>query len=130
MSENGNGFLSKDGILGADDKIIEAVDVPEWGGKVYLRILSAHERDLFDADTRDKAGVFVRQDQSAKMLVRMICDPDGKLLLTPNDMSALAGKSCKVLERLFDVALRINGYTEEAEEANQEKSLAEAPSAS
>ena len=124
MSE-ANGFLSRDQIIGADDKVIERIEVPEWNGTIYLRVLSAHERDLFDASTRDSSGNFNRIDQAPKMLVRMICDSEGRLLLAQDDVDVLASKSSRALERLFDVALRINGYTEQADEAAQSKSSAD-----
>jgi hypothetical protein len=37
--------LSADAILAADDIVTEAVDCPEWGGKVLVKAMTGAERD-------------------------------------------------------------------------------------
>ena len=41
--------LSKDQILAADDRKREQVDVPEWGGHVFIGTMSSRRRDRFEA---------------------------------------------------------------------------------
>ena len=38
-------ILDRASILGSDDREIERVPVPEWGGFVFVRNLSGAERD-------------------------------------------------------------------------------------
>ena len=37
--------LSKDQILSADDMGLLEVAVPEWGGRVFVRVMAVGERD-------------------------------------------------------------------------------------
>jgi len=41
--------LTKEQILGASDIEIEKVDVSEWGGFVYVKGMTAKQRDDFEA---------------------------------------------------------------------------------
>ena len=41
-------LLSKADILGCNDIPTELVEVPEWGGSVKVRGMTAGERDRFD----------------------------------------------------------------------------------
>ena len=43
-------LLSRDDILGSDDLRLERVDVPEWNGVLYVRVMTAGERDQFEAE--------------------------------------------------------------------------------
>ena len=40
--------LSRDQILKAADLKVEKVDVPEWGGAIYLKVMSVGERDSYE----------------------------------------------------------------------------------
>lgn len=106
-----NGCLSRDAIFASDDLPVERVDVPEWGGYVYIRTLTAAERDQWEQEMvdmktgklRDKLKTF-----RANLCVRTVCDAIGNRLFSDNDISALSGKSAKVLDRLFEKAQQIN----------------------
>ena len=39
--------LTKDQILAADDLGVLKLTVPEWGGDVYIRVMSVGERDFY-----------------------------------------------------------------------------------
>ena len=41
-------ILSREDIAQADDIVIEAVDVPEWGGTVLVKGMTGAERDRFE----------------------------------------------------------------------------------
>jgi hypothetical protein len=49
-----------------------------------------------------------------RLLLMTLCDKDGRAFFTADDAEVLGSKSAAVLDRLFQVALRINGLTEEA----------------
>lgn len=102
-------------ILGASDIVTERVDVPEWGGYVYMRALTGKERDLFEESMIDRN---TRKGQSAKMKVdnvraglvaRCLVDADGKRKFNDSQISALGEKSALVLDRLFDKASQLSG---------------------
>src|SRR5688572_17981670 len=42
--------LTKEQILAADDRPTVPVETPEWGGTVYLRVISAMERDVYESE--------------------------------------------------------------------------------
>lgn len=117
--------LSADDILGIDDVQIEAVDVPEWGGKVYVKGLTAaeadeYERHLVRMDDKGRAKLGNLANITAIYLVRCIVDENGKRMFKESDAAALGRKSSAALSRLYTVARRLSGGTEEATEAEAE----------
>jgi hypothetical protein len=103
-------MLTKESILAAADLPIEPVDVPEWGGTLYVRTLSGAERDAFESSTIDakKSGA-VLDNIRARLAVRALCDKDGNRLFADDDADALGRKSGKALDRIWDVAQRLSG---------------------
>lgn len=112
---NGNGVmrtaLTRDQILAATDSVIEAVEVPEWGGLVYVRNLKGRARDQFEGSRYrmkgDKVEV-IHENTRAKLLSLCLCDEAGNLLFTEQDVWALGEKNAAVLDRLFETAQRLS----------------------
>ncbi len=106
--------LGKDGILGAEDLITEAVEVEEWGGWVLIRTLTGRERDRLEADIltgrNGKAGVNL-DNVRAKMVVATAVDDDGKQLFTLGDVVKLGEKSGTALSKVATVAQRLAGLS-------------------
>ena len=102
--------LTKKDILKADDIQKEMVNVPEWGGDIYLRTMSGLERDAFEQSiVKDK--VTNLRNIRARFCALVICDEDGKRLFTDADVVELGRKSSLVLSRIFDVGQSLNGFT-------------------
>ncbi|QDU62172.1 Phage tail assembly chaperone [Planctomycetes bacterium Pan216] len=107
--------LTRDQILGAEDLARESVDVPEWGGQVFVRMMSGEERDEFDQALVAKASgtnannlkVDVRE-MRARLCSLTICDEKGQLLFSRADVAALGKKSGAALQRVFDAAQKLN----------------------
>lgn len=97
--------LNKASIINALDLQREVVEVPEWGGSVILSELSAADRLRFGVAIggEDDQRVFV-----AKALTWFIVDEGGDRIFTEGDADILAGKSLPVLQRLWDVAAKLN----------------------
>jgi len=106
-------LLTRDGILGADDQRIELVEVEEWGGSLYVRVMSGGERDAFEAawSNSRQDGASGLTDIRARLCVLTACDADGKRLFTDLDIPSLTRKSSVALDRVFAVAQRLNGMT-------------------
>lgn len=107
-------ILTKEQILAADDLPRESVEVPEWGGEVLVRALTAGERDAFEAELTERRGKQIEvnlRDVRAKLCSRAICDGDGKRLFTDQEVQTLAAKSASALTRVFEVAQRLSGLT-------------------
>lgn len=103
--------------MAANDSPREEVDCPEWGGTVFVRTLSAAERDRWEIRCEDLKTKGLLSNVRASLLVLTLCDADGKLLFTENDAVELGKKSAAVVDRLFDVARRLNGIGQEQVEA-------------
>ena len=104
--------LTKDIILKADDCKIESVDVPEWGGTLYLRVMKGTERDAFEAETY-KDGKTDLKNFRSKLLVKTICDEKGSRIFSDDDAVLLGEKSAAVLDKLFDRVMTLNRFKKE-----------------
>ena len=101
--------LSASQIISADDAKIEAIEVPEWGGTVYVKTLRGTDRDAFEESlSKEKDKPF-----RSRFLVMTLCDERGSLLFKPEQVAALGEKSSLVLNRVFDAAWAINYFTPE-----------------
>jgi len=110
-------ILTRDAILAAEDRKIILVDVPEWGGSVYVRSLAGEERDAFEnsymieqPDGKAKADV---DNIRARFCAWVICDAAGKPLFTPEEMTVLGKKNAAALDRLYEVAAPLSRITKE-----------------
>lgn len=103
--------LTAEQILASDDLGLKKVIVKEWGGDVYIRVMSVGERDSYERMWIGKRETGVENFRT-EYLARVLCDDDGKLLFTRDQVAALANKSGAVMGRLFDEALKHNNMTE------------------
>jgi len=107
--------LSRDDILKVQDIQIEEVDVPEWGGSVFVKGMTGTERDLFEnsiVETKGKSSRVNMRNIRAKLVVQSACDADGNLLFSQKDVEVLGKKSAAALQRVFDVASRLSGISD------------------
>lgn len=110
------GLLSREQILQAEDLVYEDVEVPEWGGTVRVRGLTGAERDQFEASIVSLNGRQSKVDTRnvrAKLAALTIIDEDGKRLFTDQDVRQLGLKSAAALDRVFDVAQRLSGLSDQ-----------------
>jgi hypothetical protein len=110
-------LLSKEAILGADDRETVDVEVPEWGGTVRVRALSGKERDAYEVSL---AGV--RPDGTARanlvnvrarLVALTVVDEAGDRMFTDADAAALGDKSAVAMQRVFEAAQKLSGLTDE-----------------
>lgn len=101
-------MLTREQILAAKDRAREEVPVPEWGGTVFVSVMSGRARDAWEASLvdRDRSPVF--EDMSAKLAAACITDADGRLLFSAEDVVELSEKSAAALHRIVAVARRLN----------------------
>lgn len=112
-------YLGKSDILNANDDAYEDVQVPEWGGVVRVRRLSAAEKDAFEAsimDIRQERGRVVERpnlvNMRSKLVARCIVDAEGQLVFDESDIPALGRKSGAALDRVVAAAKRLNRMTD------------------
>ncbi len=116
MEQNGHvtkSVLTREQILAASDLRIEEVDVPEWGGSVFVRNLNGRARDRFESSRYkiDANGTVevIHENPRATLLALSLCNELGELLFSIADVQAIGEKNGAVLDRLFDVAQRLSG---------------------
>jgi hypothetical protein len=117
--------LSREDILSADDVKLEKVEVPEWGGVVFVRPLTGVERDEFDIKIYEAS-----QNKTARnvrgLLVCLGCvGEDGKRLFTEEHISVLGSKNAAPLDRIADKIRAISGLNETGEQSNLKEGQSE-----
>jgi len=109
-------MLTREEILQAQDIEYEVVEVPEWGGEVRVRAMTAAERDAFEASIlrQTKSGVQVEMvNLRARLCAMTIVDEDGKRIFSDSDVAELGKKSAAALQRVFDAAMRLSKFGNE-----------------
>ena len=108
-------FLTKGDILSVEDMPKEIVDVPEWGGAVYVRSMSASERDTFEQSVSLGSNGSVTRNLNnirARLAVLCLCDESGNRMFEDAEAETLGRKSAAALDRIFEVARRLNALTD------------------
>ncbi len=115
-------YLTRDQILGAADLPAEDVQVPEWGGVVRVRGMTAAQREIYRQASKDN------QDLATRFVAMVIVDDSGRCLFSESDIAALGAKSTVAIERVLKVAMRLSGLQPGAAE-QAEKNSGPSPSA-
>ncbi len=109
-------YLSKEAILAVDDVHFEDVSVPEWGGMVRVKSLTGSERDGLEASMIEGKGKNANVNLAnlrAKLVARSIVDESGNRIFEDADIASLGRKSAAALNRVYEVAQRLSGITQE-----------------
>jgi hypothetical protein len=104
-------MLDREAILNVVDLKPEVVEVPEWGGSLYIRMLTASERDKFEASC---VGTGKKQNLTnirARLVVLCACDEAGERLFTDADAEALGRKSAAAVDKVFGACSKLNGFS-------------------
>lgn len=108
-------------LMGANDTKVQPIEVPEWGGTYYVRVLSGTAREAFEealaAEQRMK-------NFRIRFLILALCDEQGSPILTDADTGMLGERNSVVLNRVFEQAWEINAFTKAAVDALGEGSPA------
>mgnify|MGYP003639830343 CR=1 FL=1 len=110
-------IATKSQILEADDRPVEKVNTPEWGGEdsfVLVRSISASERDRFEQSMIEERGKNTRANLSnirARFAAMCVVDEGGARIFTDAEAVDLGKKSAAVLDRIFGTAQRLNGMS-------------------
>lgn len=111
-------LLTREQILAADDLPSKEVEVPEWGGSVKVRSITAKDRDEFEQAliAARQAKRVAPENVRARYVAACIVGEDGKPLFTAKDVEALGQKSFAALERVYQAATELNALSDEAVE--------------
>lgn len=99
-------------ILTKDDRPVERVDCPEWGGHVCIRPITG---DTYDRLTGVYGGATEIEGMRAAVVAECICNEDGSEQETePEDVTLLGQKHGGALNRVYERCMEISGMVEEA----------------
>lgn len=121
-------LLTADDINSAPDIEIQPVEVPEWGGTVHLRVMPSGE----GAEAVEEIQALVKQGKGKEgtytLLAKCLVSPDGVPLFTPEEAKAkLPLRSHRVIARLEQAALKLNGFGPEAKNVSGEAAPVASP---
>jgi hypothetical protein len=117
--------LSRDAILAAEDLPRVPVEVPEWGGTVYVRTITGEERDVFEVFWHNNKD---RRNVRAYLAMLSCVDETGAEIFKSTDLDAIGKKNGRALDRIFEVSMRLSRLGPQAVEELQGNSEA-SPSA-
>ena len=118
-------------ILGADDAGREPVEVPEWGGTVYIQAVNPKTRTemlkLF-SDNPKNAEDLTDEEKIVRFVAACTVDENGELIFkTQEKIDALLTKNFKIFLRLFYAINKMSSVT--ADDIKEEvKNLKPSPS--
>jgi hypothetical protein len=92
--------------------------VPEWGGDVCLREITAGQRDQWDAWQIENEGAARYANIRARLLVLTICDEQGVRLFADNDIAVVSGLPAMSIDKLWDASCKLVGLRPEDVEKN------------
>lgn len=112
--------LTREDILQADDLEKEKVYLEPWDGHVYVREMTAEERDEFESDMVDVRqngqGSETQMDTRnirARMAALTVVDKDDNRLFSEDDIKRLGSKSSRAMNKIFNKAQKLSGFTDE-----------------
>lgn len=109
-------LLDRNAILTAEDLPTEEVEIKEWGGSVLVRGLTGAQRDDFERrflEWRDKNQATLGNIR-ATLAAWCIVNEKGERIFTTNaDIKLLGEKSAQALDRVFEMAQRLSGLSDE-----------------
>ncbi|HZR23245.1 MAG TPA: hypothetical protein VFA59_06640 [Vicinamibacterales bacterium] len=106
--------LTREQLLAAAQAValpIQQIDVPELGGSVIVRGMSAHDRDAFEGELMNaRRRRMTLENVRARLAVRCLVDGAGQRLFTDEDVVVLGGLRADVMDRVCTVAQRLSGF--------------------
>jgi hypothetical protein len=102
-------LLNKQQIRDIDDLPTKIIHVPEWGGDVKIKTMTADQRIEFENKNR---GAKTELETIINLVIYSCVDDNGSFLFDKGDYDLLATKSAKALMRVFNEALEMSTLTE------------------
>lgn len=111
-------LISRDEVKAVDDIKFEDVAVPEWGKDAEVRVksLTGKERDKLETSMFEQKNGKVTENLEnlrARFVIASAVDAKGYPMFDKKDTEWLSGKNAAALDRLFTVAKRLSGMSED-----------------
>lgn len=109
-------LTNPDEILNADDFRYTEVSVPEWGGKVRIKSMTAAQRDILSKAIKTKG-----ESEAAELaLVMCIVDEEGNRIFKQEHIAGLKKKSVAPIARIMEAIAALSGGKSEDIDKNEE----------
>ena len=106
--------LTKEAILKADDLEKKEEYIQEWGGSVFVRVMTIKERQALQAEISANKGSGLPDNFMEKLVSICLCNDTGERLFDgPDDIVLLSRKSSNAITKVFAAAAELNGMTEQ-----------------
>ncbi len=108
--------LAKSVLLGATKPPQEIVRIPELGGDVIVRGMTGAERDAFEVslvEGRGRKREVNLKNLRAKLIAFCCIDENGNRIFSDADADALGNIRADVVNRIYTVAQKLSGISEE-----------------
>lgn len=125
-------LLTREDFIQPRARLVEPIDVPELGGRVYIRELEASEKadwELKWVNWKEVNGGDMCPDFEPFFAVFVLCDKEGKTILTVNDVPMLRKLPGPAMIRIWRKARTLNNLVDEEIE-RAAKNSANAPASS
>lgn len=118
MTQENQVVLTAADIESAADIELKAVDVPEWGGRVYIRSLGADDGIALSEGLEATREAKNPHEGMYLILAACLCDAQGDPLFPDAEAAkkVLRKRKSDVLLRLQQEASQLNGWSQEAQE--------------
>lgn len=125
-------FINREELLSATSLPEEVVGLPELGPdkQVKIRGLTGAQRDSWEASLIKYKGndrQINARNARARLISMCAIDETGKRLFSQADIEALGNLSAKIIQRMYEAALRVSGVTD-ADVDELTKNSGDAPS--
>lgn len=123
--------LSREAFLRPAKVNVVEVPVPELGGSVYVKGMTAKDRSRFETQfqlSSGKSNTRKLKEIRERLVVACLCDEEGVLLLQDSDVDAVGAQPAAVVERIVDAAQKVCGMSNNDVEdlaKNSEETLAD-----
>lgn len=110
--------LTREEILSKTTKTLAdlpRVEVQAFGGTVYVRAMTANEKDAFEIDAARRRTAAGGDDAAIGFRSRVVawtcCNAEGSRLFEFEDADALGKCDIATIDRLFEASDKLNGFT-------------------
>jgi hypothetical protein len=123
--------LSREAFLRPAKVNVVEVPVPELGGSVYVKGMTAKDRSRFETQfqlSSGKSNTRKLKEIRERLVIACLCDEEGVLLLQDSDVDAVGAQPAAVVERIVDAAQKVCGMSNNDVEdlaKNSEETLAD-----
>mgnify|MGYP006883108143 CR=1 FL=1 len=106
--------LNREAFLRPAEVPVELVEIPELGGSIKVRGMTARQRSEFEKQFQTASGKQSKTriaEVRERLVVACCVNDDGSLMFSEEDISAIGNQAAGVVERIVNVAQRLCGMS-------------------